>query len=180
MAKKNQKLTLAQVKKEAKKLHQTEEHELKNGSTITFYPLFPETEIEKLLEELQKHFLAMKEKNIELTEKMNLIFIQLLIIKYFTHLKSDMPDHLFTEGKQAGLLDWLQHFADTGLMKEIIEDVFLKDQVGKVFDKLTEFLGHSMLLEELGEKTQEHFKRLRTKHADTFEKLEGFNVKADK
>lgn len=179
MAKKNTDLKLTAIKKQAKKAHTTEKYELEDGSTITFYPVFPELKVETMLEELQRHTITLNEKGVSLSDKMNLYFINLMIIKYFTHLGEQMPNHVLTEGKEAGLLDWLEHFADTGLMKIIMEEVFMKDQVAKVYDKLTEFLGASMLLEELGEKTQQHFKNLKLKNADVFNKLEGFNVKAD-
>lgn len=179
MAKKNTDLKLTAIKKQAKKAHQTEKYELEDGSTITFYPIFPELKIETMLEELQRHTITLNEKDVILSDKMNLYFINLHMIKFFTHLGEQMPDHVFTEGKEAGLLDWLEHFADTGLMKVIMEEVFLKEQVAKVYDKLTEFLGASLLLEELGEKTQHHFKNMKLKNADIFNKLEGFNVKAD-
>jgi len=179
MAKKNTDLKLSQIKKQAKQLHIQEKYELEDGSTITFYPIFPELKIEGMLEELQRHTNTLHEKDVTLSDKMNLYFINLMMIKYFTHLGEQMPNHVLPEGKEAGLLDWLEHFADTGLMKTIMDEVFMKDQVMKVYDKLTEFLGSAMLLEELGEKTQQHFKNMKLKNQDVFNKLEGFNVKAD-
>lgn len=179
MAKKNTDLKLTAIKKQAKKAHTMEKYELEDGSTITFYSIFPELLIEEMLEELQKHMQTLNNKDVSLSDKMNLYFINLMTIKYFTHFKNDMPDHVFTEGKKAGLLDWLEHFADTGLMKIIIEDVFMKDQVMKVYDKIAEYLGSFMLLEELTEKTQQHFQNLKLKNKDVFNKVEAFNVKAD-
>lgn len=169
--KKNTDLKLTDIRKQAKKAHTTEKYELEDGSTITFYPIFPELLIEEMLEELQKHMKALTDKDVTLSEKMNLYFINLMTIKYFTHFKNDMPDHVFTEDKEAGLMDWLEHFADTGLMKIIIEDVFMKDQVMKVYDKITEYLGSFMLLEELTEKTQQHFQNLKLKNKEIFEKI---------
>jgi hypothetical protein len=177
--KKDTNLKLSAVKSQAKKAHLQEKYELEDGSTISFFPIFPELEIESMLEELQRHMITLKEKDITLSDKMNMYLISLMTIKYFTHFKNDMPDHLFTEGKEAGLLDWLNHFADTGLMKTIMEEVFLKNQVAKIYDKLTEFLGATMLLEELSDKTQQHFQNMKIKHSDAFDKVEGFNVKAD-
>jgi hypothetical protein len=163
---KNTNLKLSEIKSAAKKAHQKEVYELENGKTITFYPLFPDLMIDSLLEELQKHMVTLKEKEINLSEKMTLMFINLMIIKHFTHFKSDMPDTVLGDGKNPGLLDWLEHFADTGLMKTIMDEVFMQDQVMKVYDKLTEFLGTTMLLDELGEKTIKHFENLKLKNAD--------------
>jgi hypothetical protein len=180
MAKKNTDLKLNQIKKKAKEVHTKEKYPLDDGSTITFYPIFPDLMIEEMLEELQTHMKVLNEKEIKLSEKMNLYLINIMMIKYFTHFKADMPDTILGEDKESGLLDWLNHFADTGLMKIIIEEVFLKDQVTKVFDKLTEFIGSTMFLEELGKKTQEHVQKLKLQNAEVFSKLNNVdNVKAD-
>jgi len=177
---KNKDLKLSKVKSLAKKAHTKEKYELEDGSTITFYPVFPDLLIEEMLEELQAHMKVLNEKEINLSEKMNLYLINIMVIKYFTHFKKDMPNAILGEDNEAGLLDWLNHFADTGLMKIIMEEVFLKDQVIKVFDKITEFIGSTMFLEELGEKTQEHVQRLKLQNADVFSKLNNLdNVKAD-
>lgn len=169
---KNKDLKLIDIKKKAKEMHKQEIYELNDGSTITFYPIFPELEIENLLESLQQHYITMKDKGIELSEKMNLYFINLLIIKHFTHFSKDMPNELLAVGKKAGLLDWLNHFADTGLMKTIIDEVFVPSQIMRVYDKLTEFVGTSLLINELGDKTQKHLANMRLKHGDSITKLE--------
>jgi hypothetical protein len=176
MAKKSTELKLSDIKKTAKSMHEMEPYELEDGKTITFYPLFPELMIEQMLEEIQKHYITLHENEIEFSEKMNLYFINLMMIKYFTHFKKDMPDNLFAEGKKAGLLDWLNHFADTGLLKTIMDEVFMKDQVMKVHDKIAEFIGASQLLEELGVKAQKKFEDLKLKNADVFEQLNKMNV----
>jgi hypothetical protein len=165
-------LKLIDIKKQSEQLHETAQYELEDGHTITFSPLFGDLQIENMLEELQQHYITMKDKGIELSEKMNLYFINLLIIKHFTHFSKDMPSELLAVGKKAGLLDWLNHFADTGLMKTIMDEVFLPDQIMRVYDKLTEFVGTSLLLNELSEKTQRNLDVLRLKHSNAISKLE--------
>lgn len=173
MAKKqNTDLKLSIVKKQADELKETAQYELEDGHTITFSPLFGDLQIEVMLEELQQHHITMKDKGIELSEKMNLYFINLLIIKHFTHFKSDMPNELLAVGKKVGLLDWLNHFADTGLMKIIMDEVFVAKEVRKVYDKLTEFLGTTLLLNELSEMTQRKVDNMRFKHSDAISKIE--------
>jgi hypothetical protein len=162
--KKNTEMTLAAVKKQAKAIHEQETYDLEDGSTIKFYPTFPELMIESLFEELQGHYVEIKEKEIEFTDKRLLNLINLLTIKHFTHFKKSMPDKLLGEGTKAGLLDYLEHFADTGLMKTIIEDVFNSDQIKKVHEKMTEIMGASKLIQELETGTQTKYEQMKYKH----------------
>ena len=162
--KKNTELTLASVKKQAKKAHEQESYELENGSTIKFYVTFPDLRIENMYEELQKHYIEMKRKNIDLSDKMNLYFINLMMIKYFTHFEKDMPDELLGVGTKAGLLDYLNHFADTGLMKTIMDDIFLPEQVKKVYGKMTDILGASKLLQEMESSVQKKYTDMKVRH----------------
>lgn len=167
MAKKNTDLKLTDVLKQSKSLQETAQYELPDGNTITFSPLFGDLEIESLIEQLHQHYMTMNKEGIELSEKMNLYFINLLIIKQFTHFSKDMPNELLAIGKKAGLLDWLNHFSNTGLMKIIMSQVFLPDQIMKVYDKLTEYVGNSLLINELSQKTQTQLEDMRIKHRNT-------------
>lgn len=162
--KKNTELTLAAVKKQAKEAYEQDSYELDNGSTIKYYVTFPELMIEDLYEELQKHYIQMKEEGIELSEKMTLYFINLMMIKYFTHFKTTMPNELRGKGAKAGLLDYLNHFADTGLMKTIMDEVFSPDQVKRVYEKMTDILGASKLLQELESGVQKKYTEMKIKH----------------
>ncbi|MED3912732.1 hypothetical protein P4597_26970 [Peribacillus simplex] len=162
--KKNTELTLAAVKKQAKIINEQETYDLEDGSTIKFYPIFPELMIEALFEELQRHYVEMKEKEIELTDKRLLNLINLLAIKHFTHFKKTMPDKLLGEGTKPGLLDYLEYFADTGLMKTIIDEVFNSDQIKKVHEKMTEIMGASKLIQELETVTQAKYEQMKYKH----------------
>ena len=181
----NKNLTLSAVTKQAKSTHEKNVYELDNGSTITHYITFPDLLIESMLEELQKHYLTIKEKDIELSEKMNLYFINLLIIKHFTHFKDSMTDTLLGEENEVGLLDYLNYFADTGLMKTIMEDVFLPSQVNKVYEKMTDIIGASKLLDELGVKAEQKFQNLKIKNREILGQFDDennnvSNVLADK
>lgn len=169
--KKSTNVKLSDVKKRAKSLHEKNVYELEDGSTITHYIQFPDLLIEEMLEELQRHYITMANKEINLSEKMNFYFINFLMIKHFTHFKNDMPGQLLTVDKKAGLLEWLDHFVDTGLLKTIVDEVFLKDQVMKVYDKMTDFLGATKVIEELGIKAQEKFNNLKLQNSDVFEQL---------
>jgi hypothetical protein len=169
--KKNTELKLSEIKKQAKTSHQKEVFERKDGSTITFYPVFPDLLIEEMLEEMQNHYKIMQEKKIKLNEKMNLYFIYLMMIKHFTHFKKSMTNNLISSGKSASLLDYLDHFADTGLLKEIIEDVFMKDQVMKVFDKVTDLTANSLFISQLENETIEKLQKVTYENKDIYKKL---------
>lgn len=162
--KKNTELTLAAVKKQAKEAYEQDSYELDNGSTIKYYVRFPDLKVEDMYEELQKHYIEMKKEDINLSDKMNLYFINLLMIKHFTHFKKDMPDELLGKGTKAGLLDYLNHFADTGLMKTIMDEVFVPDQVKKVYEKMTDILGASRLLQEMESSVQKKYTDMKIKH----------------
>ena len=164
-------LKLSAVKSQAEAMFEQESHEMKDGSTITFYPIFPDLLIEEMMEEVQKHYVELNEKNVVLNEKMTIYFIQIMAIKYFTHFKSQMPNTALGENNDPGMLDYLNHFANTGLLKTIIEEVFMKDQIQKVYGKLTDIISTSQLGNKLEKEVQKKFDSLNLKNKDVFEQI---------
>ena len=164
-------LKLSVIKSQAEAMFEQESYELKDGSTITFYPIFPELLIEDMLEELQKHYVEMNEKGVNLSQKMTIYFIQLMTIKHFTHLGKSMPDTFLGENEQPGLFDYLNYLANTGLLKTIVEEVFMKEQMQKVYGKLTDIISTSQLNNRLEQEVQKKFETLNLKNKDVFEQI---------
>lgn len=153
MAKQN-KLTMGTVKKQYKKAHEKADYELKDGLNLTFSPIFPHGEIEKLLEHMANQFKYAEEKGIEISERFMFDYVNFLCIKFFTHLSKDISD-VFEE--QIQQMEWL---VDTGYFKEIIEDVFMPQEITKVFDKAVELSSKFAFLEKLTQQMQEEVSKL--------------------
>ena len=172
-AKKN--LTLSSVKAKSKKVDKMEKYEIEEGEyageTISFHPIFSETKIEELLMEFQGLIKEAQDKELELSEQLNIHLLQLLTIKHFTHFKKDMPSVLIGQGKKEGLLDWLEHFRKTGLYNLIIAEVFLQSEVKKVFDALTSVIGSSLLLQDLENDIARKSEQMRTRYSKEIEKV---------
>lgn len=161
--KKSNDLKLTEVKKTAKSLDQKETIELSNGKDLHFYPIFKETIIQELLQELQEKMIYTKENNIDLKESTIYNYTLFLPIKYFTHLRKDIPDAF--EG-QVEAMKWL---IDTGLFKEIVEEVFDKNEINKVWDGITDFLAATQFSDKLGEDIVEKFRTLELENRDIIE-----------
>jgi hypothetical protein len=147
------------------------------GETITFHPLFSETKIEELLKEFAQLLNEADSKNLEISQEMQIYLIQFLTIKHFTHFKKDFPSTLLGQTKkEAGLLDYLNHFRKTGLLRECLEDMFLLKEVQKVFNRLTDMAGASLLVIDLDKEMMRKFEQLKIKNADVFKELEKLNV----
>lgn len=158
-------LTLSKVKKQYKKAHEKQSYELKDGLNITFSPIFPHSEIEKLLEEMSLQFKRAEEKGIEISERFTYDYVVFLCIKYFTHLGKEISEQ-FQE--QIAQMEWL---VDTGYFKEIVEDVFMQDQIQVVFDKAVEISSKFLFLEKLTNQMQESVKGLELKNAEAIKQL---------
>ncbi|MEM5599156.1 hypothetical protein AAHB53_27800 [Niallia circulans] len=112
------------TKKKVKEVHETEKYELDDGSTITFYPLFPHTKIYELHEELQK-VLSTKDENVKVTDKIAFALINFFIIKHFTHFKSQLKATTFNDvlGEMNALID-LRVDNDESAFEFILNDLF--------------------------------------------------------
>ena len=171
LAKQSTDIKLKDIAKRAKKMYEQESYEFEDGTTLTFFVEFPKSLIEDMYEELQKHLITITEKNIELNDKDTLYFLYTMTIKHFTHLKKEMPDEVLGEGKNPGLLDYMKHFADTGLMKTIIDDVFLASEIHKVLSKLTDLTSIDQIIRDLEVQTKDKVKNMKLKNKDIFDQF---------
>jgi hypothetical protein len=161
----SKKLTMGAVKKQYKKAHEKEDYELKDGLNLTFSPIFPHGEIEKLLEHMASQYKYAEEKGIEISEKFMFDYVNFLCIKFFTHLSKDISDVLEEQIQQ---MEWL---VDTGYFKEIVEDVFMTKEISKVFDKAVEISSKFAFLEKLTQQMQETVQNMELKNRNVIEQL---------
>lgn len=162
--KKSNDLKLTEIKREAKSLDQKETIQLDNGKDLHFYPIFKETIVQELLEEMQEKFLYINENGIELKDSTIFNFTLFYCIKYFTHLRKDIPDEF---EKQIEVMTWM---IDTKLFKEIIE-IFDNKEINKVWDKITDFLATAQYSEKLMGDVQNKFQKLDLENRDVFEQV---------
>jgi hypothetical protein len=158
-------LKLATVKKKYKDAHKQESYTLHDDSNLNFSPIFPHSEIEKLLEHMAEQFKNAEEKGFEISERFTHDYVLFLCIKQFTHLGKEISDKFEEQIQQ---MEWL---VDTGYFKEIVEDVFMQDQIKLVFDKAVELSSKFVWLEKLTEQMQENVKNLELKNADVISQL---------
>lgn len=169
-------LTLTTVKKKSKELDQTRVHNIENGQyvgeQITFKVQFDDVTIEELLTEFGKLMNEAEKKDIEISQQMQLYILEFLIIKFFTHFKSSIPSALLGENGKEGILDWLDHFRKTGLMKECLEVMFVKDQLQKVFNQMTDVAAKGLLAMNLNEEMMKKLQDLQLQNEDIYKQLE--------
>jgi hypothetical protein len=173
-------LSLATVKKVSKRMDETHVHIIEEGEyigqQITFTILFNDKTIEQILTETAQLLKEAEEKEIELSQNMQIYLIYMLTIKYFTHFKDDIPTTLLGEDKNAGLLDTLDHFHRTGLLDECFNRMFLPAEVNKVFSKSTDMAAMGLLTVDLEKKMFKKFESLKIKNEDVFKQLEKINT----
>lgn len=172
MTTKNTNLKFSDVKKKAKQSKQTEQYTLSSGETITFYPTFAYTEIEKMFEHIQKSLATIPE-GVEDTPKRFQNFIYYHIIKNFTHFSKDLKATTY-----AGQIDELEAIIDTevegkSLFSLLIEDIFVQSEIQKVFDTIATLLASSQFVDSLDDKIKAQFNKLELMNKDILFKLNG-------
>jgi hypothetical protein len=177
---KSTKLKLSDIKKASNEIIKTRQHTIESGNyidqTITFQPIFDDVAIEELLTEYGQLINEAEKKEIKLSQQMQLYLLEFLIIKYFTHFKSYIPSSLLgTDGKE-GILDWLDHFRKTGLMKECLEVMFIRDQVQKVFNQMTDFAAKGLLAMNLNEEMMKKLQELQIQNDDIYKQLDSLKL----
>jgi hypothetical protein len=175
MVKKQGNLSIAKIKKVSKGIEETVEHIIEDGiykdEQISFQPVFDDVKIEEMLSEFGQLLIEAEEKEIEISQDMEVYLVQMLIVKYFTHFKKDIPNKLLGEGKSFGMLDALEHFRKTGLLSECYNNMFMPEQVRKVFDKLTDLSARGLFALDLNEEAIKKYSNLKLKNQDIFDQL---------
>jgi hypothetical protein len=158
-------LTMSKVKKQYKQTQQKQNYELKDGLNITFSPIFPHGDVEKLLTYMGSQFKYAEEKGLAISEKLTLDYTLFLCIKYFTHLGKEISDNFEEQIEQ---MEWL---VDTGYFKEICEEVFLQSEIQKVFNKAVEISSKYVFLEKLTTQMHQEVQKLDIKNKDILTEL---------
>lgn len=177
MAKKKN-LTLSKVKKVSKQVDEKVEYIIEEGfykgEQITFTPYFNDVVLDEMLIKFGELLNEIDDKKLEMSDEMKMYILHLLMIKYFTHFKDELPEVLV--GEEIGLLDVLEHFRKTGLLNECLNKMFLASEIQRVLGKLTDFSATGMLMEDIDEKVKDKFAQLKINHGGIFEQIERMNV----
>lgn len=166
MTKKSKELKTSHIRKLAKDSKKQEVYEFEDGVTLKFYPIFADSMIDELLIELKEILnQANTKEGLELNDKTVYNLILLQCIKHFTHLGKDIkPSFEFQ-------LDYLNALIDSGYFKKIINEVFLPEQINKVFERVSDIMSESQMIEKIIERTQEKVKQLELKNKDVLDKV---------
>jgi hypothetical protein len=167
MGKKNTDLKFTTIKKKAKESHTKEKHELEDGSTITFYPIFPPTKIQVMFDEI-KTVLTSKEEPVELNQEQTVQYILFMCIKHFTHLKTQLK-----ASDIEGQLNEMESIIDTvvdgkSLYSLIVEDVFLPTEINRVMSMVTGILAKSLVQTDIEQEYLAKFEQLKLKNKEVF------------
>ncbi|WP_413381236.1 hypothetical protein [Alkalihalobacillus sp. 1P02AB] len=155
MANKKSKLTMTSINNAAKKLNKKEEVELSNGSVLEFSPKFKETDIQELMKELQQKILYANDKNITLEADFIPQYVMFLCVKYFTHLKTSVPDEF---EKQIIFMD---NLINSGFYKEIIEVAFDPSELEKVWGSMSEVVAQAKVQDDFMKQAERKFTELK-------------------
>lgn len=165
MAKKNKDLKFSQIKKQAKENNELEVHTFEDETILKFHPTFPPTLIEQMFEEMQE-ILKTKPKDLTLDDKTTYTYVSFLCIKHFTHLKNQLKATTFI-----GQMDEIKSLIDSGYFKKIMEEVFLPQELQKVFDELNKISSNVLFMDKMTEKMRDEVKKLELKNKSVFENL---------
>jgi hypothetical protein len=168
MAKQNMDIKFSTIKQKAKQSHQKEKYELEDGSTITFYPIFPPTLIEKMFKEIQTIFQTKDEEIKTLSEDAMMKYVLFMCIKHFTHLKSQLKGSTYLEqiDEMTSIIDTMVENGRIDLFSLIVNEIFPQKEIHKVFDKLSQFSANFLFLENMNQKMHDEVGKLELQNKD--------------
>lgn len=153
-------LSMAKVKRAAISTNKMEVYELNEVDSIRFYPTFPQSKINEMLKEYQEQVRYATEKDILLPEDKTLDYIYFLCIKYFTSLEKGVSD------KYEDQLLQMEYLIDSGYYLQIVNEVFVKVEIEKVLDSITDLLGAYQLLEQVNTQVNKKAEDFKVKNKD--------------
>ncbi|WNJ14006.1 hypothetical protein [Bacillus velezensis] len=160
-------LKLTDVKDEVEKYKNVEIYQFENGSTITFAPLFSPSKVKNLVTELHERFGSANEKGIDL-QPIITEYVHFLAIKYFTSLGSQISDNLENQ------LDELEFLIDGGYFDEIVNEVFSKKEIAKIWTQLGNRIGEIEVHAKLNKQVLDTVASLEMENKDLFEQIKNF------
>lgn len=177
MTKNNNLLNIEEVLEESRKYETLETATIGQDFEIQFYPHFKQSKIDKLIEDMGM-FLNNTDKDsqsfIELInsdEKYEVLIIYFFITKEFTHLGEDMKD----KETPAELFPYFEALIETGYLTELIEDIFLQEELQKVMRRVAEIGSLNIHMNQLGTYFYESLKE----HEDKIKRLQQLPKRQD-
>lgn len=168
---KNQKdnlLNLEEIEKLAKQYEDSEIYTLKTvNQDIKFNPYFSRTKIREIMEEFQRYMQSDDEadkkymKHVTSSDQNAILFWYFLAVKKFTSI----GDELNRKRKVKSLFPYYKAILETGILEEIINDVFIYSELQKINSMFATEAGTMVAAEdfmskydEVLEKKREEFK----------------------
>ncbi len=147
-------LNLTTARKKAREVNKIRIYNFEDGTYIKYYPIFPDTKIDELLEDYQRLIKEAAEKNIMLSDKNSFYLIHLMCIKHFTSLKKSFKDGLENH------LNVLNVLIDAGYFKTIIEEVFTQNEFNKVLDYMSEIMSRDAAMQNIMKKAKKEMQKI--------------------
>lgn len=173
MPKETNLVNIEQILTLAKQYEEKEIATIGGNFDIQFYPLFKQEKIDNLVQELGA-FLNSNDKDsqsfIELINSGEEHYIRLIyffVAKEFTHIGEDMKD----KKTPAELFPYFEALITTGYLTELVENVFLPEELQKVLKRIAEIGSLNAHINQLGE---EFYNALST-HKDKIKRVQKFN-----
>lgn len=164
---KNQKdnlLNLEEIKKLAEQYEDSEIYTLKTvNQDIKFNPYFSRTKIRELMEEFQKYMQSEDEadksymEHVTSTNQNTILFWYFLAIKKFTSLGEDLN----RKRKVKSLFPYYKALLETGILEEIINDVFVYSELQKINSMFATEAGTMVAAEDFMNKYDEALRKKR-------------------
>lgn len=162
---KNNQLKLSSINQKAKKAHVMETHTFDDGATLKFYPEFPLTLVEVMIEEMAKILSEAGEK-LKMSEKQMHQFTLYYIVKHFTALKSQ-----FKAITLVGQINEMESLIDSGYFELIINEVFSQSEIHKVFDQMSVIGGSVVFLDKMTQKMHEEVEKMELKNLELLQSV---------
>ncbi|HCT0450569.1 TPA: hypothetical protein LQO40_001947 [Staphylococcus pseudintermedius] len=127
-------INITDVVNQASKYDEISDYTLSNDETMQFYPYFSRTKITEIIEEFQVYTQSENKEDKKIMESITsgethiILFWYFLMIKKFTHFGVQMEK----AKSLSELVNYYNALLETGLLEEIVNDVFLFDEVKKV------------------------------------------------
>jgi hypothetical protein len=153
------------MKQKAKEVNQMEQYTFEDDTTLSFYPTFPPTLIEEMIKNIST-VLSKEGDELQLSEDMMHKFIIFHCIRKFTHLSKQLK-----ATSLSGQLAEMEAIIDSGYFEKIVDEVFLPQEIHKVFDAMTKISSNYMFLEKMTQKMHDEVSKLELKNKHLFENL---------
>ncbi|MDK1672915.1 hypothetical protein QOK74_08515 [Staphylococcus saprophyticus] len=164
----NDLLNLKEIVEKAEKFDEIETFTLNNGQDMQFYPYFSRSKVKEIIDEYKTYMMSEDKDDKSFMEMVNkdelsiVLFWYFLTIKKFTHFGESMK----RIKKVKSLAPYYNALLETGLLEEIVNDVFIYDELKKINDMFAREAAVSASAMEFVEKFDSELNKSR----DKFEK----------